>query len=126
MQIPWIPSSQYSSIKNIMAESESPGVPLHEWLEESEDTNESGILLDDEEIQEFVQANKAKNTVKKTQSDLRMWLRWCESVGEKRSILNIPSGELDKLLKHFYGKVRSQTGKEYEPETLTGIQRSLD
>ena len=33
-----------------MTESESPGVPLHEWLEESEDTNESGILLDDEEI----------------------------------------------------------------------------
>ena len=39
------------------------------------------MLLDDEEIQEFVQANKAKNTVKKTQSDLRTWLRWCEAVG---------------------------------------------
>ena len=30
-----------------MTESESPGVPLHAWLEESKDTIENGMLLDD-------------------------------------------------------------------------------
>ena len=86
----------------------------------------AALDLDDDDIQDFVKANKACNTVKKTESDMKQWIRWCASVGEKRSILDIPSGDLDKLLKHFYVKVRSKDHKEYEPETITGFQRSLD
>ena len=59
------------SAVDIMAELESQGVPLREWLEESEDTYKSSILLDDKEL---VKANKAKNTVKKRQSNLRMYI----------------------------------------------------
>ena len=40
--------------------SSSPGVSLHDWLEE-----ESEESLNDDEIDEFVRINRAKNTVKK-------------------------------------------------------------
>ena len=40
--------------------SSSPGVLLHDWLEE-----ESEESLNDDEIDEFVRINRAKNTVKK-------------------------------------------------------------
>ena len=42
--------------------------------------------LDDKELSEFVNANKAANTVKKTRSDLRTWEKWCHTVGEQRKI----------------------------------------
>jgi hypothetical protein len=58
----------------VMAVSESPGVPLHEQEHMhpcisaggSNVTTKSSILLDDEEIQQFAQANEAKNTMRKT------------------------------------------------------------
>ena len=76
--------------------SSSPGVSLHDWLEE-----ESEESLNDNEIDEFVQINRAKNTVKKTESDLQRWRDWCTTIGEKCDILDIPTKELNRFLCHF-------------------------
>ena len=103
-----------------MAEPE--GLSLHDWLDEPEPE----LSLNDEEIDEFVRTNRAKNTVKKTESDLQRWKDWCATIGEMRSALDIPSDDLNRLLCHFFVKARSRSGNEYEPDTLTGFQRSID
>jgi len=84
------------------------------------------LTLDDAELELFVDAQRNQNTKRKTKSDLGKWYRWCESTGEKRPIGEIPLGELDRLLGHFYCKVRKENGELLEPDTLTSIQRSLD
>ena len=50
---------------------------------------DTALELDDEVLASFVEENKAKNTVNKTKSDLNMWYRWCEVVGETRKVENI-------------------------------------
>ncbi len=86
----------------------------------------SSVCLDDEELEMFVDQQKNCNTKKKTISDLRKWYGWCESVGECRKIGKIPPTELDRLLGHFFCKVRKSDDSLYEPDTLTSFQRSLD
>ncbi len=86
----------------------------------------SSVCLDDEELEMFVDQQKNCNTKKKTISNLRKWYGWCESVGECRKIGKIPSTELDRLLGHFFSKVRKSDDSLYEPDTLTSFQRSLD
>ncbi len=49
-----------------------------------------------------------------------------QRINEKQKIENIPPKELDRLLSHFYCKVRSASGSLYEPSTPTSSQRSLD
>ena len=88
--------------------------------------SEQSVNLDDDELQSFLEQQKNCNTQKKTLPDLRTWYRWCKGIKESRKIEDIPPKELDRLLGHFYCKVRSATGSLYEPSTLTSIQRSLD
>ncbi|XP_067034829.1 uncharacterized protein KIAA1958-like [Acropora muricata] len=40
-------------------------------------------------------------------------------------ILDLPSEELDHLLGKFFKDLRKINGKEYEPSTLTGLQKSI-
>ena len=53
-----------------------------------------------DEINNFIEENKAKATKSKTRTDLNEWYRWCETVGEKRKMEDIPPQELDVLLCH--------------------------
>ena len=46
--------------------------------------------LNDEYVKQFIDSNKAKNTVKKTRSDLNGWYRWCETAEEHRKLEDIP------------------------------------
>ena len=82
--------------------------------------------LRDEDLIEFVEENKVKNTIKKTCSDMNAWKRWCESIGELRNMEDIPTAELSSLLGHFAMKVRKQNGEEYEPNSITVFFRSFD
>ncbi len=86
----------------------------------------SFVSLDDAELERFVDAQRNDNTKRKTKSDLRKWYQWCETHGERRNIGEIPREELNRLLGHFYCKVRKESGEYLEPDTLTSIQRSLD
>ena len=84
------------------------------------------LALDDEELERFVEEQKNENTKRKTKSDLKKWDEWCLSVGETRPIGEIPPVELDRLLGHFYCKIRKSDGTLYEPDSITSFQRSLD
>ena len=88
---------------------------------------DKSMQLDDAVFAEFVNKNKAKNTVTKTKSDLNIWYRWCETIGEKRKIEDIDDmNQLNKLLSHFFMTVKKIDGSEYEPSTLRDCQRSID
>ena len=87
---------------------------------------EPSLVLDDAELEQFVDQQKNCNTKRKTESDLRRWYSWCRSVGETRKIGEIPPAELNRLLGHFYVKVRKTNGEMYEPDSLTALQRSID
>ena len=64
-------------------------------------SSSEAIELKDEVIKDFIDKNKAINTVRKTRSDLNMWYRWCEGVKETRELAAIPPCELNRLLSHF-------------------------
>ena len=88
--------------------------------------NEHSVNLDDDELQSSLEQQKNCTTQKENLSDLRTWYRWCKGIIESRKNDDIPPKELDRLLSHFYCKVRSANGSLYEPSTLNSIQRSLD
>ena len=66
--------------------------------------------LDDGELTKFLTRQRNRNTERKTKSDVSVWHNWCKSVGETRLIGDIPPGELDKLLVHFFTKVKKRDG----------------
>lgn len=92
----------------------------------SSSTPTAVATLNDVELQEFVEDQRNKNTKKKTKSDLSKWYTWCKSVGEERKLEELPHEDLDRLLGHFFMKVRKEDGSLYEPDTLTSFHRSID
>jgi len=94
--------------------------------EQTEQASSSDISSRDTELQQFIEKQANENTSKKTLSDMRIWERYCEQVGEARKIEEIPIQELDRLLGHFFKDVKKQDGQEYEPDSLTSFQRSFN
>ena len=86
----------------------------------------SADALDDSELKLFLTGQRNSNTERKTRSDLNVWQNWCRSVGETRPIEHVPPTELNKLLAHFFTKVKKRDGISYEPDSLTSLQRSLE
>ena len=50
--------------------------------------------LDDAVVEDFIERNKATNTVRKTKSDLNVWYRWCAGVNESRKLEELTPSEL--------------------------------
>ena len=76
-------------------------------------------------IQGFIHSLRPDNTKKKTTYDLNIWRRYCSSVGEIRTLENIPPNELNILLCRLFMDVRKKDGGVCEPGTLTSLQRSI-
>lgn len=60
------------------------------------------LQVTDNETDKFIETNKAKTTVYKTRSDLRIFQQWMETEQDDRCIEDIPSVELDRLLARFF------------------------
>ena len=118
------PTSSSSSASTLMSSIAAP--PSSVSVPPTSVPAPPALTLDDTELERFVDEQRNANTKRKTKSDLKKWYRWCESVGETRKIGNILPVELDRLLGHFYCKVRKEDGELFEPGSLTSIQRSLD
>ena len=56
---------------------------------------------------------------------MNIWYKWCNSVGESRAVRDIPPIDLDKLLAHFFTRVKRQDGSCYEPATPLDRQFAL-
>ena len=85
-------------------------------------------MLTNEEISDFIDGQKAKNTVNKTRSDAGIFIRWLSATlpSKSRNLEEIPPAQLNSFLKSFYLRVRKRNGDEYEPETLISIENSID
>ena len=108
--------------------------PKDEEQAKSEQNNMSKVIThedenfgnSEEELQKFVQEQKSENTVKKTSSDMKCFYRFHGEINKTNvQILDLPPEELDHLLGKFFKDVRKINGEEYEPSTLTGLQRSI-
>ena len=80
-----------------------------------------------EQIDQFLINLKAKNTMKKTRSDLNILHRYVETINEGDiEISGLPLQALDRLLCKliFFMNVKKQ-GTDYEPSTLSSCQRSM-
>ena len=92
-------------------------------LEEEEADNERDSS---QELDDFIKAEKAKNTVKKTALDWKKIETYCqEKTNSKFNIQTIPVSELDKLLATFFKDIRKRNGDEYEPDTISSYQKSI-
>ena len=104
------------------------------YYTEEETPNETTALKYEEveqdrqlsKIQDFIHSLRPDNTKKKTTYDLNIWRGYCSSVGETRTLENVPPNELNILLCRFFmGDVRKKDGGVYEPGTLASLQRSI-
>ena len=79
-----------------------------------------------EQIDQFLINQKAKNTMKKTRSSLNILQRYLETINEGDiEISALPLQALDRLLCKFFMNVKRQDGTDYEPSTLGSYQRSI-
>ncbi len=66
-----------------------------------------------EDIDSFVKAQKSKNTVKKTTSDMNNFYRYLAQINKRHiNILNLQANELDHLLAKFFKDVRKINGED--------------
>ena len=73
---------------------------LKECMISSEEEN--AVRMKDEDLRTFIRRNEVDTTMKKSNSDMQVWKRLCESFSKRYNIENIPSTELDRLLSHFF------------------------
>ena len=66
-----------------------------------------------------------ENTVRKTASDMKTFNRYLSSINKNVEVLDLPAVDLDRILSKFFKDIRKVNGEEYEPDTLSGFQRSI-
>ena len=79
-----------------------------------------------EETDTFLESMKNPNTKRKTVSDLTILKEWLTSNNELRPPEAIEKNILDMYLGRFWLSVRSKKKEDYEPDTLRGIQGSIN
>ena len=71
-------------------------------------------------------SEKSENTLKKTHYQWKKIETFCkEQTNGNFNAKNVPADALDKLLGKFFKDVRKQNGREYEPDSLSSFQRSI-
>ena len=79
-----------------------------------------------EEIETFIKAQKSENTTRKTVSDMKTFQRYLSSINKGSvEVLDLPAADLDHVLAKFFKDIRKINGDDYEPDTLSGLQRSI-
>lgn len=89
-------------------------------------SNNEETMKTEEEMKQFILQQKSVNTLRKTSSDMKCFYRYLKQINKNDvDILHLPASEFDHLLAKFYKDVRKINGDEYEPSSLTGLQRSI-
>ena len=73
-------------------------------------------LTSTEQIQETIKEAENKNTLRSTNTWMRVWYSWAKSRQINESIETMAPATLDGVLQKFYLEVRKQDGSEYEPQ----------
>ena len=56
---------------------------------------------------------------------MKTFNRYLSSINKNVQVLDLPTADLDRILSKFFKDVRKVNGEEYEPDTLSGFQRSI-
>ena len=56
---------------------------------------------------------------------MKTFNRYLSSINKNVQVLDLPAADLDRILSKFFKDVRKVNGEEYEPDTLSGFQRSI-
>ena len=83
-------------------------------------------LTSTEQIQETIKEAENKNTLRSTNTWMRVWYSWAKSRQINESIETMAPATLDGVLKKFYLEVRKQDGSEYGPDSLKIMQAALE
>ena len=91
-------------------------------------TNKRFVVVQSDDIPNFVNQQKNRNTLSKTFYDLKLLTSFLhqETINEHRPIYQIPPKELCTLLCRFFLSVRKADGSNYEPNTLRGLGSSYE
>ena len=84
------------------------------------------IDMSEHDIQQFIDGQQNKNTMKKTLRDVGLVENIFRLKKEERGIHLIPPNELDPLLANILLTVRKKDGGDFEPCTLRPIISSVD
>ena len=97
-----------------------------EDLETFDVETETGITESQEAIGDYINQQKSANKNKKTAIDMNTLLRNMEDNGMKNeNIESSPASELDHLLSKCFLNARKKSAEEYELETVSSFQRSI-
>ena len=101
-----------------------------EFYYPDEDFNETSVEASrtsesQEEIEGFINNQKSANSTKKTTTDMNTLSRFMKTIGMSENVESLPASELDHLLCKFFMNIRKKNGEEYEPDTISGFQRSI-
>lgn len=75
----------------------------------------------DKPIDKFIEDQKNKNTLSKTQRDVSLLTEFLNSKNESRRIEEIPPKELNEYISEFIVAVRRKDGEDFEPSGLRGL-----
>ena len=85
------------------------------------------VKTSDNEIDEFISNQRNKNTIRKTESGVKLIRKFIfNQTGNNRELETIPPKELNELLSNFIVCVRKVDGGEFEPSTLRSLISSAD
>jgi len=95
-------------------------------IEKAENHELDEVHGSQEEIERFICNQKSANTIRKTVTDMNTLQRYLKSINKDEiKIECLPEQELDHILAKFFMSVRKSTGEEYEPDTISSFQRSI-
>ena len=88
--------------------------------------NRSWCTISDNDVDDFINGQKNKNTARKTHCDVRLFQTFLLQQGKSNIIERLETNELNNLLSTFLLSFRKKDGTEYEPQTLRSYPASLN
>ena len=84
-------------------------------------------LIGQQEIEIFIHQRAKPRKERKTASEMKTFQRYLSSInkGSIVEVLDLPAAVLDHLLAKFFYRHRKTDGDDYEPDTLSHLQQSI-
>ena len=95
--------------------------------EEAKENKNKTLMEIEQRAREFVKASEAKNTVKKTDADVRRVTDFLSSKKINKNLEELCPEEMNTVLTEYFQELKPKTNEShYEPGTLRGIAYSLE
>ena len=79
-----------------------------------------------DDIEQYIKNSIPINTTKQTNKWIVVYKQWAKLRNKEADIHTLPPFELDVILQSFYAEIKKQNGDDYEPNSLSAMQTSID